>query len=492
MGEFYWGVVQSAFQFEMGDPFRRNIDTRSDWWHWIRDSYNIKNDLVSGDLPEDGINNYDLYEIDHRLAKGLGLNAYQLTIEWSRIFPCPTFDIEVEVERDSYGLIKRIKINRDVLENLNELANQEEVRHYNEVLKNLKKLGFTTFITLNHQTLPVWIHDALNVRENFKKTKNRGWVDETSIVEFVKFSAYISWKFSDLVDFWATFDEPMVTVELGYLAPYVGWPPGILNPEAAKRVILHQIIAHARSYDAIKKFSKAPVGIILNIIPAYPLDPKDSKDSKAAENYDLFHNRLFLEAVNKGRIDPDLSGDFVSIKHLARNDWIGNNYYTREVVRYVEPKFKELPLINFVGVEGYGYSGDPNSVSPDNNPTSDFGWEVFPKGLYDSTLIAAEYKKPVYITENGIADSKDILRPRYIVDHVQELSRVIENGADVRGYFHWALTDNYEWAMGFKIRFGLYEVDLITKERIPRRRSVETYRKIVSEMEGALNEDDSS
>ncbi|KUH32194.1 beta-galactosidase [Thermococcus celericrescens] len=490
MEEFYWGVVQSAFQFEMGDPLRQAIDARSDWWQWVRDPFNIKNDLVSGDLPEDGINNYELYEIDHRLAKDLDLNAYQLTIEWSRIFPCPTFGVDAEVERDSYGLIKRVKIKKETLEELDGLANHSEVAHYRAVLKNLKKLGFSTFVTLNHQTLPLWLHNPIEVRRNPEGARARGWVDEGSIVEFVKFSAYVAWKFPDLVDFWATFDEPMVTVELGYLAPYVGWPPGILNPNAAKKVIIHQMVAHARAYDAIKEFSKAPVGIILNIIPAYPLNPRDERDVKAAENYDYFHNRLFLNALNDGRVDLELNREEVKINHLARNDWIGNNYYTREVVKWVEPKFKELPMVSFVGAEGYGYSGNPMGVSPDNNPTSDFGWEVYPKGIYDSTMIAAEYGKPVYITENGVADSKDILRPRYIVSHVRELFRAIENGADVRGYFHWALTDNYEWAMGFKIRFGLYEVDLITKERIPRRKSVETYRRIVTE--GLGDENDSS
>ncbi len=481
MKTFYWGVVQSAFQFEMGDPLRRGIDARSDWWAWVRDPFNIKNDLVSGDLPEDGINNYGLYEIDHRLAKDLGLNAYQLTIEWSRIFPCPTKGVEVKVERDSYGLIKDVKVPREALGELDKLANQREVAHYLGVLRNLKKLGFTTFVTLNHQTLPIWVHDPLEVRENLQRARARGWVDEGNVVEFVKFSAYVAWKFSELVDFWATFDEPMVTVELGYLAPYVGWPPGIINPEAAKAVIVNQLVAHARAYDAIKEHSSAPVGIILNTIPAYPLDPRNERDVKAAENYDYFHNRIFLNALNRGSVDLDLNWEPVKIKHLARNDWIGNNYYTREVVKWTEPRFEELPMVSFVGAEGYGYSGDPNSVSPDNNPTSDFGWEVYPKGLYDSIMELTEYGKPVYITENGVADSKDILRPRYIREHVDAMKTAIENGADVRGYFHWALTDNYEWAMGFKIRFGLYEVDLITKERIPRKWSVETYRSVVRE-----------
>ncbi|GAB6102302.1 beta-galactosidase BgaS [Thermococcus atlanticus] len=481
MEQFHWGVVQSAFQFEMGDPYRRNIDSRTDWWVWVRDSFNIKNELVSGDLPEDGINNYELYEIDHRLAKDLGLNAYQLTIEWSRIFPCPTWSVDVELERDSYGLIKRVKIKKEHLEELDGLANWGEVEHYHSILRNLKKLGFTTFVTLNHQTLPIWIHDPLWTRNDFENSMVKGWVDERSLIEFVKFSAYVAWKFGELVDYWATFDEPMVTVELGYLAPYVGWPPGILNPKAAKRVIINQMVAHARAYEVIKEHTKAPVGIILNIIPAYPKNPASEKDVKAAENYDYFHNRLFLEALNRGRVDLELDFNPVRIAHIERNDWIGNNYYTREVVKWMEPKFKELPMVSFVGVEGYGYSGNPKSVSPDNNPTSDFGWEVYPKGLYDSTMEALEYGKPVFITENGVADSKDVLRPRYITEHVDEVKKLVETGADVRGYFHWALTDNYEWAMGFKIRFGLYEVDLITKERIPRRRSVETYRKVVEE-----------
>ncbi len=476
--EFLWGVVQSAFQFEMGDPFKRYIDCRTDWWKWVRDPFNLKNELVSGHLPEDGINNYGLYEIDHRLAKDLGLNAYQLTVEWSRIFPCPTTYVEVEIDRDSYGLIRDVNINEETLIKLDALASREEVEHYRKVLANLKKLHFTTFVTLNHQTLPVWVHDPLEVRKNPKKARARGWLDEKTVIEFVKFAAYAAWKFGDLVDFWATFDEPMVTVELGYLAPYAGWPPGILDPEAAKSVVVNQIVGHARAYDAIKRFSSKPVGIILNIIPAYPADPHDSRDLSATENYDYFHNRLFLEAVNRGMVDLEINRDQTRIHHLKRNDWIGNNYYTREVMKYVEPKYKELPIINFVGTEGYGYSADPNSVSPDNNPTSDFGWEVYPKGLYDSTVEGAEYGKPVYITENGVADSKDILRPKYISEHVEQVRTLVENGIDVRGYFHWALTDNYEWAMGFKIRFGLYEVDLITKQRIPRRASVETYRSI--------------
>ncbi len=229
MKEFFWGVSQSAFQFEMGDIFHRNIDTRSDWWTWVRDPINLKTGLVSGDLPEEGINNYELYPLDHSLAKGLGLNAYSLSVEWSRIFPCPTYGgVEVEYETDGNGLIKAIKITKDHLEELDRIANRKEVEHYREVLLNLKKLGgFKVFLTLIHYSLPVWLHDPVESRERNLENENNGWVNQRAVLELAKFAAYMAYRFGDLIDMWATFNEPAVMVELGYLAPYSGFPPQV-------------------------------------------------------------------------------------------------------------------------------------------------------------------------------------------------------------------------------------------------------------------------
>ncbi|WP_457753215.1 beta-galactosidase BgaS [Thermococcus sp.] len=488
---FLWGVSQSGFQFEMGDKLRRNIDTRSDWWHWVRDPWNIQKELVSGDFPEEGINNYELYEQDHALAKNLGLNAYRIGIEWSRIFPCSTVHIDVSYSLDSYGLIRDIKITKNTLEALDEIANKREVEYYRRVIMNLRNKGFKVIVNLNHFTLPIWLHDPIEARERALTNKKIGWVSEHSVIEFTKFVAYIAYKFGDIVDMWSTFNEPMVVVELGYLAPYSGFPPGVLNPEAARLVILHMINAHARAYDAIKKFDKtkadkdskepAEVGIIYNNIGvSYPYT-NNSKDITAAEKSNFFHSGLFLTAINKGKLNIEFDGEtLINVKHLKRNDWIGLNYYTREVVRYSEPKFPSISLISFEGVPDYGYACQPGSLSKDGNPVSDFGWEIYPKGIYDSIEAASEYGKPIYVTENGIADSKDILRPYYIVSHIAEIERAIENGFDVNGYFHWALTDNYEWPMGYRMRFGLYEVDLITKKRKPRVRSVETYKDIIA------------
>jgi len=483
---FLWGVSQSGFQFEMGDRLRRYIDPNTDWWHWVRDEHNIREGLVSGDLPEDGINNYELYKEDQSLAKSLGLNVYRIGIEWSRIFPWPTTGINVRYAVDeSYGLVKNVHISKDTINELDEVSNQKEISHYRRVLESLKENGFKVILNLNHFTLPYWLHDPLVSREKNANGSRSGWVNIATVIEFVKFAAYVAYKFGDLVDMWSTFNEPMVVAELGYLAPYSGFPPGILNPEAAKYSILHMINAHALAYRAIKEFSQnrsSMVGIIYNNIGvAYPYDPKDPRDVKAAENDNFFQSGLFFEAITKGKLNVEFDGEtFVSVPYLRNSlDWIGVNYYTREVVKYQDPVFPELPIVTFKGVPNYGYGCKPGLLSKDGNPVSDIGWEIYPKGIYDSIVEASNYKVPIYITENGIADSRDILRPYYLVSHIRELERAYEEGYDVRGYLYWALTDNYEWALGFRMRFGLYSVDMITKERKARLMSVNTYREIV-------------
>ncbi|MEM3893345.1 MAG: family 1 glycosylhydrolase, partial [Thermofilum sp.] len=99
-GGFRWGVSLSGFQFEMGDFYNRYIDTNTDWWHWVRDAHNVSSRLVSGDLPEDGVNYFGLYKVDHENAVWLGLNIYRIGVEWSRVFPHPTWFVEVDVEHE--------------------------------------------------------------------------------------------------------------------------------------------------------------------------------------------------------------------------------------------------------------------------------------------------------------------------------------------------------------------------------------------------------
>jgi beta-glucosidase len=102
------------------------------------------------------------------------------------------------------------------------------------------------------------------------------------------------------------------------------------------------------------------------------------------------------------------------------------------------------------------------------NPHSDLDWEIYPEGLYDLLTAAhARYQLPIYVTENGIADTSGEKRADYLRRHVYAIMRAIQAGADIRGYYHWSLIDNFEWAEGFEPRFGLYRVNYETMARTP-------------------------
>ena len=250
---FLWGVSTSGFQFEMGDTAGKNVDPNTDWYVWVHDATNIQKGLVSGDLPENGIDYWDLYKKDHNIAKNIGLNAYRIGIEWSRIFPKSTNEVKVGVERASDGNISKIEVDDQAIEELDHMANKEALNHYRTVIKDLKAKGFKVFVCLNHFTLPLWIHNPITVRDTKLSKGPRGWFDGKTIAEFTKYAAYMAWKIGDIVDNWVTFNEPMVIPEAGYIAPESGFPPGLNNFKASKKVARNMVIAHARAYDTIKK-----------------------------------------------------------------------------------------------------------------------------------------------------------------------------------------------------------------------------------------------
>ncbi|MEM2995756.1 MAG: beta-galactosidase BgaS [Candidatus Bathyarchaeia archaeon] len=494
--KFLWGAASSGFQFEMGDPAGKNIDPNTDWYAWVHDPTLIQKGIVSGDLPENGVNYWELYKQDHALAKKLGLNAYRIGVEWSRIFPSNTFAVEVGVERASDGKIAKVDIDDSAIEKLDEKANKDAVSHYRAVIEDLRDKNLKVFVCLNHFTLPLWIHNPITVHKTKLRMGPKGWVDEKTIIEFTKYTAYMAWKMGDIVDNWITFNEPTVVPEAGYMASHAQFPPALQNFKAFQKVSTHIVIAHARAYDSIKKFdtvkadddsnSAANVGLIHNVVPIKPFSPEREADVKAAELMDNMHNHFYIAPFCDGWLDENLN----SIKekgemknYLAqRLDWIGINYYTRNVVK---GKTKILAKI-FVGtstipepVYGYGFLCQPNTKSADGLPTSDVGWEIYPQGLLDCLHSMKKYGKPLYITENGIADEKDTHRPKFITEHLKTLEKAInEEKINVHGYFYWALTDNYEWAKGFKPKFGLYAVDPQTKTR-KARKSAETYKKII-------------
>jgi len=495
--KFLWGASNSGFQFEMGDSAGLNVDSGSDWYLWVHDKTNIEKGVVSGDLPENGVDYWNLYKEDHNIARRLGLNAYRIGIEWSRIFPKSTAAVKVEFEKAADGSFAKIEVDDAALKRLDEVADKVAVNHYRAMIEDLRNKGIKVFVCLNHFTLPLWIHNPITVRDTKLRQGPKGWADKQTIVEFTKYVAYVAWKLGDVVDKWATFNEPMVMPETGYLIPQSGFPPGLNNFLVSRKVAFNLAVAHARAYDAIKKAdtvkadedsaSAADVGVIHNVIPAMPFRAENEADVKAADFLNRMHNHYFLQSACSGWVDRNLNGLLGKgeIKDYLKDrlDWLGVNYYTRAVVKGKRSLLARI----FAGMqavpdmaENYGFLCKPNSTSADGRPATDSGWEIYPEGLLDALKAMQRYGRPLYVTENGLADAKDTLRPQFLIDHLKILEKAInEEKIDVKGYFHWALTDNYEWAKGFSMKFGLCEVELQTKKR-KERKSAMIYKNIIT------------
>ena len=453
---FLWGTASSGFQTEMGRD--RNVDSRSDWFAWVHDRGNIANHVVSGDLPERGPGHWALYRRDARLAaRTLHSNAYRMGIEWSRIFPRST--------RGAHGLRA-----------LDRLANKRAVRHYRAELRYVRRLGMTPFVTINHFTLPLWIHDPLAVRRAMQgrgpdaplpRLRRAGWLDRSTIGEFRKYSAYLAWKFGDLVDWWTPINEPGVVAANGYVNGVLSgnFPPGVLSFTAAVTALANEADANAAAYDAVHRYDRrAHVGLVQNMIAFTPADPASQADIAATEHADYLFNRLFLDAAVKGVRDRNANG---VVEPSERNprlahkaDFIGVNYYFRgRVTALGRSASSRIPLLDFAPKIDYRGGGCPTTCS-------DFGGEIYPAGFRQVLKTAGAYHLPVYVTENGIAARDDALRRSYLLQHIAAMHDAMAAGdADVRGYFQWSLVDNYEWAAGFAPKFGLFSFDPSTLAR---------------------------
>jgi len=483
---FLWGTAISGFQTEAGGV-PANGDTGSDWWVWAHDSTNISEGHVSGDLPENGPGFYDRYPSDIKLAhQRLRSNALRLGIEWSRIFPTSTAGVDI-----SGG------ITLATLQQLDALANQTEVTHYRAVLAAVRAEGLQPFVTILHYSLPLWIHDPIAARDAFNGVGANdppptgfgpaGWLDSAIVPEFAKYCAYLAWKFGDQVDLWAPINEPFVVAASGYVnLPGViasFFPPGVFSFAGALQVIENEVAGQAAAYDAIKQWDtvdadgdgkNALVGLVHNMIYFAPQRPTHPEDTVAAQHADYVFNRLWLNATINGDLDINVNGTIDPGEHhpefTGKADFVGVNYYFRGKTQSLGVAVTPLlPLFDFL----------PITTHQDCPTCSDLGWEIYPTGLRSVVQEAGSYGLPVYITENGIADHEDKLRRMYVVQHLAVLEQAITDGvADVRGYFHWSLVDNFEWASGFDPKFGLFSFDPQTLKR-KRRRSADFYARIV-------------
>lgn len=294
---------------------------------------------------------------------------------------------------------------------------EKEIEHYKKVIKALKDRGLEPFVTLHHFTNPVWFADK------------GSWENPRSPFYFARYAEYVVKNLPE-VKYWITINEPFILSTMGYMDGF--WPPfknGVLN---ALKINTELHRAHKGAYRKIKAVApKAQIGLAKNV-----------KYFKACNG--KFFSRVFVALfnliLNYGFLD--------SLKH--EQDFAGLNYYYPVNISagFSHPRkwMREFP-----GAQ-----------------KSDFGWDIYPEGLYQVVKDASKLDKPIYIFENGIADADDRQRPRFIREHLEQLAKAASEGADVRGYFHWSLLDNFEWAEGFTKKFGLVEVDFKTLERKPR------------------------
>lgn len=476
--DFRWGVATAGFQVEMGGG--APLDKNSDWWQWLHDPANKwligwKNDS----LPENGPGSYLRYAADADLAaNGVGADTFRMSIEWSRIFPNSTASVNI-----SSG------ITPEALSDLDALADQDEVEHYRDVLQALHDSGLDPMVTVNHFTLPLWVHNPTAVRraEILGRTPQEegGWVSNSTVAEFEKYSAYLAWKFGDQVSNWVVLNEPMNSMIPAYFGvPFgTGFPPAVLRPDLMAVGMRNQAAAYSASYDAIHQLDDdANVGLALSMFNWRGTNPASPIDQQAAQQFGEFFNTWFPNAVIKGEVDANFDGaigaDEVHPDLAGKADFFGINYYGQgTVLGFGGSPFAKVPLLN-----GYPQFANLLNVVLGGCPAeecSEAPLIVKPSGLRDVIDIAASYGKPVWITENGLDDGDDSLRSSYLVRHLAVINEALRDGVDIRGYISWSLLDNLEWILGYGPKFGLYSVDPVTLERIPRP-SAAVYRAITT------------
>jgi beta-glucosidase/6-phospho-beta-glucosidase/beta-galactosidase len=238
-------------------------------------------------------------------------------------------------------------------------------------------------------------------------------------------------------------------------------------------VLENLALANAAAYDAVHAHDRrARVGFVHNLVDWHPADPAKPEDAVAAQHADQIFNRSFPDMAIRGVYDTDADGvedpGERRTELAGKADFFGVNHYSpAKAAALPAPVSSTVPLFDFLPTVTYQGAANPQGP-PCPTTCTDFGWEIDPAGLRRVVEQADSYGKPVYVTENGISDREDDQRPAYLRGYLAALHDAIAAGADVRGYFHWSLVDNFEWAEGFDGNFGLYGFNARTLRRTER------------------------
>jgi len=386
-------------------------NTGNDFWAWEQVPGHVADGSVSG-LACDWWNRA---EEDFDRAAAMGLNALRLSVEWSRLEPRP-------------GVWDSAAFDR-----------------YRQMLQGLHARSLEPMVTLHHFTNPWWL------------AERGGWANPEVVPLFQRYVTQVVERLGDLCRLWCTLNEPSIYAAYAYVLGK--WPPGESSLLQFIRVTRHQVQAHAAAYHAIhRRQPQAWVGLVKHMAAFDPADPTAAPDRWVAAIRDRWLNWRLVEAVTQGRLKFPLGLGWGRYRPAVDStDFIGLNYYGRHPLRF------DLKAAGTL----FARETQVPTETAWPEPWSDR--EIYPAGLHRFLTRLAGYGKPLYVTENGMADATDDVRPGFILTHLAALHRAIGQGVDVRGYYYWTLVDNYEWVEGWTARFGLIGLDPATQERTPRR-----------------------
>jgi len=424
---FLWGVAAASFQNE-GAAFEDGKGA-SIWDMMARWEGKIWN----GDTPEPACDQYHRYPEDARIMREIGIKCYRMSVAWPRVFP------------EGIGAV-----------------NEKGLAFYDRFIDTLLENGVEPWVSLYHWDYPY----ALHLRG--------GWLNPDSPDWFADYTAVVVDRLSDRVMYWETINEPQVFIGAGYREGTN--PPGLKldNPEVL--LVAHNtLLSHGKGVQVIRARARREprVGAVLVGFVAAPATDSP-EDIEAARNYmftltkNQLKNTWLADPIYFGRYPEDgmqvhgkdvpqiRPGDMETICQPL--DFCCINLYAGETVRASSNSRYEILPVSI---------GSPLTHTP---------WRVTPEIMYwGPRLFHERYGLPVVVTENGMdncdwvhLDGKvhDLQRIDYLTRYLRELSRAIDDGVDVRGYFHWTFTDNWECILGYKPRMGIVYVDYATQKRI--------------------------
>lgn len=417
--DFLFGVATSAPQIE--GAVKAGGRGESIWDRFARKPGAIKDRSV----PDLACDHYHRYLDDIALMQELGVNTYRFSIAWPRVVPSG-----------------------------DGASNQPGIDFYDRLVDALLDAGITPFATLYHWDLP----QALQEKD--------GWGSRATAYAFARYTDIITRALGDRVHYWITHNEPWCSVFLGHHAGI--FAPGLRDFKLALQAGHNILLSHGLAVRVMRSnlTPDALVGIAPNYAPAYPAT-EAPQNVAAAQRFDGYFNRWFFDPVfgkgypedmleHYGPAVPRISqGDFHTI--ATPIDFIGLNYYDPSFVRATDDD---------LGFESVVRSGLDRTADR----------QVYPTGMYDTLLRVTRDYNPtrIYITENGAAfrdaveggTIHDPGRVQFLKDHFAAADKALADGAPLKGYFVWSLMDNWEWASGYTLRYGITYTDFATQKRI--------------------------